>query len=442
MPFITIGKTQRKISTQKLADGTEKTIIGESQPIKSIFDPSAIATLTDRELHKQAQIYGGFSRCAQKEFAAFLPEINKRKLYLKHKFYSIKHYAKVIGGLSEVVVEEILRVSKNLEDKPILQKLIIEQGWSKMRVIASVATVETQEIWAEKVVGMSKPTLEVFVRELKKQCELPKIAADLQSEKILATGAIGVEKMKIPNFLPGEEKTEVAQAASADCKAANSLFDLDTINEQDQRASISFKIDIETEKQLRLFKYKLEKKNKQPQNLNAVLKQLLQIAKEHGNCKSTRVTAKNSQPLKLIRAVTKQKIKKSLNEKSTRPIPAAIKQLLKEESGEMCEYPGCKNPAVFPHHLDRYKLIPNHDPEKIALLCKEHERLAHLGLIKNESQKPKNDGESQKTGADCKSPNLKNADNNAKWSIQIYPDKSDPKYKIDQIVNKFRRAPG
>jgi hypothetical protein len=57
-----------------------------------------------------------------------------------------------------------------------------------------------------------------------------------------------------------------------------------------------------------------------------------------------------------------------------------------------------------------------HDPDHIVPLCKAHERLAHLGLIENEQQAPQF------------------------WKIRLNPDCDDPKYEIDQIVEKYRQS--
>lgn len=127
-----------------------------------------IAKLTDRELHQRCQMCGANIRKLQKEFAGYLPEVEKRRLFLKKGFRSLYDYARMLAGMSSMTVDEILRVHKKLSDKPILKELITEQGWGKLKVVASVAKPETQEFWSEKVKQMSCATLQTFVKELKK----------------------------------------------------------------------------------------------------------------------------------------------------------------------------------------------------------------------------------------------------------------------------------
>lgn len=79
-----------------------------------------------------------------------------------------------------------------------------------------------------------------------------------------------------------------------------------------------------------------------------------------------------------------------------------------------CAWPGCiKLPEIY-HHTQRFALYKDHNPAHITPLCKNHERLAHHGLIKNEESAPEN------------------------WQILAEPDKNQPKYFIDSLVQKFR----
>lgn len=72
------------------------------------------------------------------KFASLLPEVEKRKLYEEYGFYSIYEFAAKLAGLSHASVTEILRINRKLEDKPQLQNLIQEEGWSKLKVVANI----------------------------------------------------------------------------------------------------------------------------------------------------------------------------------------------------------------------------------------------------------------------------------------------------------------
>ncbi|MFA5829442.1 MAG: hypothetical protein WC843_03030 [Candidatus Gracilibacteria bacterium] len=429
--------------------------------------PAEIEKLPNKELHQTAQRFGAQSRKAQKEFAAFLPEINKRKLFLEHKFQTICHYAAVVGGLSKKAVLKVLKVNEKLQDKPLLQALIAEQGWSKLGVISNVATVETQEFWKEKVESMSKSTLETFVQEMKKQDDLLKAeerdGADCSEERGNAPVAKVGKQFTIDFGNPEISASEREESAILG-KSPGGLFmnqetgfleNDDGRAESQQRNNMSFKVTTDIEKQLRLFKFKLEKEKKQPVDWNEVMQEFLKIAvqaQEHvcaqkvaGQGASKHVCAEQKVPsahtaepsakegagaiggVRKISAqkkakkqkpsLTKEEIQKSLPEKSTRHIPARVQRYIKQIYQEMCGFPDCKQPANIDHHTRRFKLVPNHDPEFIVSLCKNHERLAHLGLIKNEEFNPKF------------------------WGLRLTADENEPKFQVDQIVNGFRLAP-
>ncbi len=374
----------------------------------NFFTPEQIEKLSDKELHEQAKKYGKISRMAQREFAAFLPEICKRKLYLDHKFITISHYAAVIGGLTKETVGKVLTLHEKLQDKPILWALMVEQGWSKLSVISNVAKAETQEFWKEKVETMSKSTLETFIREIKKE--------DLRAEM-----EVGEQQFEITNEVANDAKQFEIDFGNPEISAAESqespIEKFSPGGESQTRNNMSFKVTIDVEKQLRLFKYKLEKERKQPLDWNEIMKEFLKIAmqaQEHVCVvASQKVTTRKAARAEKT-APTLEEIQKSLPEKTTRPMPKKVKNYLVTTYKEMCGYPGCKHPANIDHHTRRFKLIPNHDPQFIVSLCKNHERLAHLGLINNEECDPE------------------------LWKLRLTADKNEPKFQIDQIVNGFR----
>ncbi|MBI4994437.1 hypothetical protein HZC21_02220, partial [Candidatus Peregrinibacteria bacterium] len=86
----------------------------------------------------------------------------------------------------------------------------------------------------------------------------------------------------------------------------------------------------------------------------------------------------------------------------SRHIPTKNKKIL--------AWPECvKLPKIF-HHTLRFSLNPSHDPNYLVPLCKNHEQLAHHGLIENEELQPEN------------------------WRLKFEPDKNALKYQIDKKV--------
>jgi len=107
--------------------------------------------------------------------------VEKRKLYKKYRCHTLYEFAAKHAGMSQDTVDDIMNVHKKLEDKPILQRLIGKQGWSKVKVVATIARPETEKFWAEKVQAMAKGTLKTFVKELRKE-----------TNEVMASGQTGL----------------------------------------------------------------------------------------------------------------------------------------------------------------------------------------------------------------------------------------------------------
>lgn len=284
-------------------------------------------TMTDEELYKKCQEYGGNARMWSRKFAALLPEVEKRRLYLKHGFYSIYEFAAKLSGMGRSTVDEVLRIYKKVEDKPLLKAEIEKQGWGKVRAVVRLLPIESEDVLVNLVRTLPKSALEQTVRDVK--------------------------------FPPG--------------------WELNTV-------TVSFVINHETDFKLRKFQRKLEKERKEPVTFGETLKILLEKAEEPV------VTHK---PYKSRPSVS-------------RNIPAKIKHKLSEK----CQFQNCNNPSTVHHHPDRWALTHNH--KRIVPLCNEHHQIAHAGLIENEHDQPKY------------------------WRIRTKPDKTSPKFKIDQKMLEFQ----
>ena len=121
--------------------------------------------LSNKELLSLAYQYGTQALVSRRQFLNLLPELNRRELY-KPKFYSIYEYAAKLGGVSRDQVNEVIRVNGKLADKPSLQALIETQGYAKVGVVASIATVENQEELVSKVKQLPKKGL--LIEEIRK----------------------------------------------------------------------------------------------------------------------------------------------------------------------------------------------------------------------------------------------------------------------------------
>jgi len=100
-----------------------------------------------------------------KRFAELLPEVYKRKLWKKHGFYSIEHFAAELAGMSHKTTRRILNLDKKLEDKPKLRAEIVNEGWSKVQTAASIPVSEEKQVQLVKT--LSKNALEQYSRGVK-----------------------------------------------------------------------------------------------------------------------------------------------------------------------------------------------------------------------------------------------------------------------------------
>jgi len=121
--------------------------------------------MTDKELYKLCCEFGAKTRMWSRKFAELLPEVEKRKLWKKHKMYSIYEFAKKLAGLNESTVDEILRTYKKVEDKPKLKAQIVKHGWGKVR--AAVRIDEKEETLVKIVETLPKKAIEELARERK-----------------------------------------------------------------------------------------------------------------------------------------------------------------------------------------------------------------------------------------------------------------------------------
>ena len=280
-----------------------------------------ISQLGDRELYSLCRKYGENVRVWKRKFEALLPEVLARRLYRRRGFASIHEFAAKLCGMSRENVDEVLRLYRKFEDKPLLRDQVVEQGWSKMRVVAGVAEAADEHEWVEKVKSLPKSSLETYVREYKEQCE--------------------VENVK---SLPGEEIQP---------------------EKMTKFRNLTFKIDSGTEFRLRRLKQKLEKERKEPVTFNELFKAMLDGVEFEE------------------RAVVDEGVTVSVKSKS-RYVPVAVKKPVEAEHKGCCSFPGCNKPAEVMHHTKRFASSGEHNTEYLKPLCRCHHDIAHAGLIAGE----------------------------------------------------------
>ena len=254
----------------------------------------------------------------KRKFEELLPEVLKRHLYKKHRFVSIYEFAAKLCGLSHESVDNVIRVYEQLEDKPILRSLVVEFGWGKLRIVSGIATPETDASWAEKVRVLPKSSLEVFVRDLKRQEEKEKIEKlmngiarvsqkDLPCNNFIVTGQLQLTDQKeelnnrgatCQNF-PGENLTEIPSVA---CFGQPNLITMPGEYCENSWPTMSLKIDPEVEFRLRKLKARIEKGKKEKISFNQLFEIMLDLVENKERVVKKSRSAYGLAPLKLCEA--------------------------------------------------------------------------------------------------------------------------------------------
>lgn len=154
-------------------------------------------TLAEQTLHQQFSEYGRSAREWMRKCELLLPEIERLSIWRKKRFSSIYEYAAKLAGMSKVRVDESLRIYKKIEDKPSLLAMAERKGLQSVRPVATIATLEDQDFWAEKVAEMSKIALQTYVHdfrlESRSRTESEPVSLQMELESELAKQ---LEKMK------------------------------------------------------------------------------------------------------------------------------------------------------------------------------------------------------------------------------------------------------
>jgi hypothetical protein len=96
-------------------------------------------------------------------------------------------------------------------------------------------------------------------------------------------------------------------------------------------------------------------------------------------------------------------------------------RLLLARQGGHCAAHGCRKLASVPHHLDPWGVTRCHDLGRIALICRDHHDLVHMGFIENPADMPE------------------------RWRVRVTPAAGEPasplRESIDGRFRDFLEAP-
>jgi len=129
-------------------------------------DERDVSTLDDGTLHQLAARDGRSLLKNTWKFAGKIYLIHQRGIPQKRRYKDIFEYAAKLGGLSRAKVQEALRIGGHLESTPLLMDLFLrgEVPWTRVKLICSHVTGDTDALWADRVMKLSRRDLEALIR--------------------------------------------------------------------------------------------------------------------------------------------------------------------------------------------------------------------------------------------------------------------------------------
>ena len=327
----------------------------------------------DRRLHEQFSTYGKNAREWMRKCVLLLPEIERNRVWEKKGFRDIYEYSAKLAGMNRDTVNDSLRVLRKIEDKPLLMKVVEQKGINCIKPIVNLINENNQKFWAEKAKIMSQHTLAAYAKAI---CE--------QEQRGAPSGNT--------NF------THQKAVLSFDFPEISTIQLSSKIKEKLEKLKGEKSWDNLFEQFLKLHEKEIERLKKEAEEKFEEMEMIAKRSRKTGEIKND----------------SKVLHEKSINKKS-RYIPAKIKKYVISKTNGTCTFPGCAKQAEILHHTERFAITHKHNPNKIVPLCRDHERMAHLGLIENEERSP------------------------SEWVTKREPDKIDYKYLIDNMVAEYRK---
>jgi len=326
-------------------------------------------------LHKQFVKLGRQRNQLTYQLLALLPEINNKKIYLKHGCNSIVEYAGKFGGLSREVVKKALKVHKDVEDKPHLKAAIEKVGIHKVGIISGAATKENEKVLAETIQNAPTKTVQMLSKEIRNSgCKQADYGELIPCQAAPTKMSIDLDEEMQFRFLKLKKKFgEDLSNREALRKMLNELVEYKQGGEIQKSGS---------HKNRHEQKLATTNRNTKQQNSKIVQNFCVEIRD-----KNIETLQSDNSPKKLI-TKSIEKNSKNRNQKTvSRYIPVNIRKKALAETNGKCSYPGCNKPAELFHHRGRFAETKNHS--SVIPLCKCHHDYAHNGLIINEQKDTK-----------------------------------------------------
>jgi hypothetical protein len=302
------------------------------------------------KLHLDFKYCGGKHLEFRQKCIGMLPQIHKEKIYKILGFDSISEYAAKLAGLSQEQVKRVLSLDEKFSDLPVLKNLLEtgEVSINKLARVASIATIENQQILADKVKLLPNRALETLIRDEKMAEKHDGALSGLYLEFENPNGSPKPENE--PKFVHVHKSSDGRSNPQSILPYVKILEKLSPQNKEKLLELINKEIDI-----------------------NEIISRMLQSREE-------KITEDKEEIAKEV--LQKAEQRKKEGKKPSRYIPAKVQKILKEEHGTKCSIPGCNKPAKEKHHTQRFALAGTNDPRYMAPLCEEHHIIAQTIDIK------------------------------------------------------------
>ena len=265
--------------------------------------------LTNSELLALCRQLGSISVKSRRMFVGLLPLLQRRQAYDLKKFSTIHHFASIVGGVGFHLTEEVLRLDAQLADLPLLRRELYKGdiGWSKIRVVLSLATRDNQEHCLNWLRVLSRSALIVYVRELRSQTkdEQRSLLTDIietscltdqnstessslqqhaisEAENFAGEIIESYNQEKISQYPIRENENNIPDDSQVNSPNTRSISQKQ-LDLRQKRETISFQVNSWLAAQLRLYRQKLEKQSKRLITWEDTLAKLLRRAQAKGD---------------------------------------------------------------------------------------------------------------------------------------------------------------
>jgi len=332
--------------------------------------------LSDKDLFGICKKWGAAVLEARRKFAGFLPEVQRREMAAREKggswvkkrgFTCIYEFAGRLAGMSRDQVDEVLRLDRRLEDKPVLREALVSGTVSvnKLARVVSIATVENQTELLVKVEALSKVGLDCFVKDYQRENSMT-IGLDRPQDGRKMDGFQMPQNGQI-SLYGQNENADIWHAEAIEKtdfeRGGNSEKTGTPHRAQMQAKKLPVNLDEDIAKEL------IEMQSKGI-DVNGILREFLRERKEKLEREKAEVAEKQMRE-RDDRAV--------IGYPAKRYVPAVVLRVIRAEFGDKCATPGCSRAAENLHHENGFAKDSCHDPRYLKPLCRGHHELTHTG---------------------------------------------------------------